>query len=68
MLILGGGKSKDDTSETDSPEEEAAEDQYIDEFISAMKDGDSEGARAAFKSAVRACASKEEAGEYDEGA
>ncbi len=63
MLLLGGGK-KDDASEP-AEEEASGEDSLIDDFVSAVKDGDAEGARAAFKAAVRACSSAEEAGEYD---
>ncbi len=66
MAILGGGKAKS-SDEAEPPESSSSpEDVYIDEFLAAVEEGDSAGAKAAFKSAVRACAKKEEADEYEE--
>jgi hypothetical protein len=59
LMALLGGKPKGDSGEgsADDPDMESdkAEDGFIDDFASAMKDDDAEGMRAAFKAAVRAC-------------
>jgi hypothetical protein len=59
MMLLGGGKPKGNSAE-DAPDPDAeadsAEDGFISDFIDAMKDDDTEGAKAAFKAAVKACA------------
>lgn len=64
MAILGGKAGSKEPAEPD--EEASSEDTYIDEFLAAIEEGDTAGAKAAFKSAVRACSMKEEADEYEE--
>ena len=67
LMALLGGKAKSDKPAADPLEDAPSEeDGLIDDFVSAVKDGDSAGARAAFKAAVRACSSAEESGEYDD--
>jgi hypothetical protein len=61
MAILGGGKA----DKAEPLVESSPEDAYIDEFLAAVKEGDSEGAKSAFKSAVAAC-SKSKSEEYEE--
>lgn len=42
------------------------EDEYVDDAYHALRDGDREAFRSAFKKAVQACVKKNDAGEYDE--
>lgn len=74
-MLLMGGKPKggppmgdDDEDDTDDAPESggSTEDALAGEAFDAFKDGDREGFIAAFKSAVKACAGKADAGGYDE--
>ncbi len=68
MMLLGGAKGEEPEEEALEAEEPtgAAEDVMIDEFVAAVQDQDAEGARSAFKSAVRACMRSKASGEYEE--
>lgn len=77
LLIAMGGKPKDDLSEglptTKAKGEESAgeetdegvEGEFADAAFDAFQDGDREGFKSAFLSAVRACVSKSSAGDYE---
>ncbi len=66
MALLGGkAGSKDPAKPLEVSEPASPEDAYIDEFIAAVEEGDSAGAKSAFKSAVAAC-SKSKSAEYDD--
>lgn len=65
MMLLGQSKGEEPEEEAEEPMG-STEDVYIDEFIAAVQDEDAEGARSAFKSAVRACMKAKASGSYEE--
>jgi hypothetical protein len=70
MLVLGGGPKKAaprmGADEGEEKESGGAGDTLAGEAFDALQEGDREGFVAAFKSAVRACAGKADAGGYED--
>lgn len=67
LMALLGGKSKDKPVEEEVTEGDGESGgSMLDEFISAVIDGDKEGAKAAFKSAVRSCSMTKKADPYED--
>jgi hypothetical protein len=66
LLVLGAKPKLGKPMASSSEPKGGAEKEYAKEAFSALQDGDEEGFVSAFLGAVRACAGKSDAGEYED--